>query len=51
MIFEWAKFNWRVQKEGEWVEQFITSLYNLVETYDFGDLKNEMIRDRIFVGI
>ena len=33
------------------MEQFITSLYNLVETYDFGHLKNEMIRDRIFVGI
>ena len=33
------------------MEQFITSLYNLVETCDFGDLKNEMIRDRIVVGI
>ena len=47
VIFEWMKFNRRVQKEGEFVEQFITSLYNLVETCDFGDLKNEMIRDRI----
>ena len=33
------------------MEQFITSLYNLVETCDFGDLKNEMICDRIVVGI
>lgn len=33
------------------MKQFITSLYNLVETCDFGDLKNEMIRDRIIVGI
>ena len=51
VIFERARFNRRVQKEGESVEQFITSLYNLVETCDFGDLKNEMIRDRIVVGI
>ena len=51
MIFEQARFNHHVQKEGESVEQFITSLYNLVETCDFGDLKNEMIRDRIVVGI
>ena len=51
VIFEWVKFNRRVQKEGELVEQFITSLYNLVDTCDFGDLKNKMIRDRIVVGI
>ena len=51
VIFEWVKFNRRVQREGELVEQFITSLYNLVETCHFGDLKNEMIRDRIVVGI
>ena len=51
VIFERARFNRRVQKEGESVEKFITSLYNLVETCDFGDLKNKMIRDRIVVGI
>ena len=51
VIFEWVKFNRRVQREGELVEQFITSLYNLVETCHFEDLKNEMIRDRIIVGI
>ena len=49
IIFERARFNRRVQKEGESVEQFITSLYNLVETCAFGDLKEEMIRDRIVV--
>ena len=51
VIFEQARFNHHVQKEGESVEQFITSLYNLVETCNFGDLKNKMIRDRIVIGI
>lgn len=43
-------FNCRVQ-ERESVEQFITSLYNLVETCDFEDPKNKMICDRIIFGI
>ena len=33
------------------MEQFITSLYNVVETCDFGGLKNKMICDTIVVGI
>ena len=32
------------------MEQFITSLYTLAENYDYGDLKDHMIRDRIVVG-
>ena len=36
---------------GESVEQFITSLYTLAENYDYGDLKDHMIRDHIVVGI
>ena len=51
VIFERVRFNCRVQKEGESVEQFITSLYNLMETCAFGDLKEEMIYDRIVVRI
>ena len=33
------------------VEQFITALYTLVETCDYATLKDEIIRDRIVVGI
>ena len=33
------------------MEQFITSLYNVVETCDFGGLKNEMICNMIVAGI
>ena len=50
-IFERARFNQRSQSEGESVEQFITSLYSLAENCDFAAMKEEMIRDRIVVGI
>ena len=51
VIFERAKFNRRIQQRGESVEQFITALYSLVESCNYGDLRDEMIRDRIVVGI
>ena len=50
-IFERARFNRRNQNEGESAEQYITALYSLVETCDYGALKDEMLRDRIVVGI
>ena len=51
VIFERARFNRRSQLEGESVEEFITALYQLVENCDYGALQDEMIRDRIVVGI
>ena len=33
------------------VEEFITSLYCLAENCAYGALKEEMIRNRIFVGV
>ena len=33
------------------MEQFITSLYNLAENCEYGEMKGEMIRDHIIVGI
>ena len=33
------------------MEQYITSLYRLVETCDYGGLHNEMLRDRLVVSI
>ena len=50
-IFERAKFNSRVQREGESVDSFITSLHSLSEHCDYGAPMDEMIRDRIVVGI
>ena len=51
VIFEGARFNSRCQKDGESVEQFITSLYQLVEDCEYGALKDQMVRDRLVVGL
>lgn len=50
-IFERAQFNKRVQGEGETVNDFITSLYSLAEYCEYGALHDELIRDKIVVGI
>ena len=51
VIFERARFIRRNQVEGESAEQFITNLYSLTDNCAFGDLKDDLIRDRIVVGI
>ena len=51
VIFERAKFNSRVQQQGESVDSFITSLHCLVEHCQYGNLRNELVRDRIVVGL
>ena len=50
-IFEREKFHRRKQETGEPVEFFITHLYGLTEHCQFGLLPDEMIRDRIVVGL
>ena len=51
VIYERARFNRRNQQSGESAEQYIMVLYNLAENCDYGDIKEEMIRDRLVVGI
>jgi len=51
VIFERARFNRRSQEDGESAEEFITSLYQLVENCEYGALQDQMIRDRTVVGI
>lgn len=51
IIVERAKFNKRVQKAEEGVEAFIQDLHKLAEDCSFGTLKEELIRDRIVVGV
>ena len=51
VIFERARFNRRNQLPGETIEQYITVLYTLIETCEYGELKEELLRDRIVVGI
>ena len=50
VIFQRAKFN-RRQEDGKTVDTFITALHALAEHCDYGTLKDEMIRDRIVVGL
>ena len=47
VMFEWAKFNNRIQQQEELVDNFITSLYSLAKNCGYGSLKEEMIRDRL----
>ena len=51
IIFDRARFNRWCQLPGESVEQYMVELYNLVEHCNYGDLKSEMIRDRLVIGI
>ena len=41
----------RRQEEGESVASFINNLYALAEHCGYGELHDEMIRDRLVVGI
>ena len=51
VIYERARFNQRRQNEGEPVDAYITDLHKLSEHCQYGTLREEMIRDRIVVGI
>ena len=45
------RFNTRSQKPGETFQTYLVDLRNKAEGCDFGDKKEEFIRDRIVVGI
>ncbi|KAJ8968580.1 hypothetical protein NQ314_002246 [Rhamnusium bicolor] len=51
VIFERFQFNSRVQRPGENMDSFITTLHNLAEYCEYGALKDSLIRDRIVVGM
>ena len=50
-MYERARFNRRKQEDGESVNSFITDPHTLDEHGDFGALHDQLIRDRIVVGI
>ena len=51
IIFERAKFNSWKQEPGESVDDFITDLHCLARYCSYGNLHEEIVRDRIVVGI
>ena len=51
VFFERARFNRRSQHEGETAEKYIMELYRLSENCDYGEMRDDMIRDRLVVGI
>lgn len=51
LIFARAKFNRRVQHPGESVDSFIQDLHKLADDCSYMTLRDELIRDRIVVGV
>ena len=51
VIFERLKFNKRVQLENETVDSFVTDLHCMAEHCQLGDINDELIRDRLVVGL
>ena len=51
VIVEQAWFNRRRQNPSESVDTFIQELYRLTENCEYGTLKDELMRDRIIVGV
>ena len=51
VIVERARFNRRRQNTGEFVDTFNQHVSRLAENDEYGTLKDELIRDRIIVGV
>lgn len=51
VIYKRAKFNFRVQNQKENIVEFVNYLQRLVLSCDYSILKDDMIWDRIVVGI
>ena len=51
VIFERARFNRHNQQEGESAEKYIMKLYTQAENCNYGNMTEEMICDRLVVGI
>lgn len=51
IVYERARFNMRKQDANETVDAFVTALCALAEHCNYGTLRDELIRDRIVVGL
>lgn len=50
-VYERYKFHQRNQREGETFDTFLIDIKRLVRTCEFGENENEMLRDRIVIGV
>ncbi|KAK9696254.1 hypothetical protein QE152_g32026 [Popillia japonica] len=51
VIYERAKFHQRHQNDGETVQEIIADVLKLSKTYNYGNMTDELIRDKLVVGI
>ena len=51
VVVEQAHFTKRVQRQSEAIDSCIQNLYKIAEGCNYGTLKEELIRDRIVVGV
>lgn len=51
VIFERLRFNQIIQQSGQSIQDFITELQTQADNCDYAAIKDEMIRDRIVVGV
>jgi len=51
IIFERAGFNRRNQLPDETAKEYITVLFNFIDSCNYGNLRDEMLLDRLVVGI
>ena len=51
IIYERYKFNNRSQEQSESIDAYMTALRALAETWEFAELKDSLIRDRIVCGV
>ena len=51
VIYEWGRFNRRNQLPDESVDLFITEVHRLEDNCEFGEMKEDLIRDCLVVGI
>ena len=50
-IYEWAKFDQQSQQLSEMSKQLIMALYQLANNCEYDEMKDELIRNRMVVGI
>ena len=50
-IYESFVFNSRKQQEGESIQHFVSALQQLSESFEFGDIRDRLIRDRLVIGV